>query len=89
MAAVAGNRWRPSVCVGWEEAQLQQLKIEAQRQGISLNRLVLQRLSGAGQATDGSHDDLDALAGTWSQDETDQFTAAIAPLEQVDPELWA
>ena len=49
---------------GLEEAQLQQLKIEAQRQGISLNRLVLQRLTGAGQATDGSHDDLDALAGT-------------------------
>ena len=32
---------------------------------------------------------LEALAGTWSQEEADAFTAAIAPLEQVDPELWA
>ena len=32
---------------------------------------------------------LEALASTWSQEEADAFTAAIAPLEQVDSELWA
>ncbi len=74
---------------GLEAAELQDLKTEAQRQGISLNRLALQRLTGAGSATDGAHDDLDALAGTWTQDHADQFAAAIAPLEQVDPDLWA
>ena len=31
---------------------------------------------------------LDALAGTWSQQEADTLQAAIAPLEQVDADLW-
>jgi hypothetical protein len=63
---------------GLEAQQLEDLKNEAQRQGISLN----------GDNAAGTHDDLDALAGTWSQNEADAFNAAIAPLEQVDPELW-
>ncbi len=73
---------------GLEAQQLEDLKNEAQRQGISLNKLALQRLTGSGDNAAGTHDDLDALAGTWSQNEADAFNAAIAPLEQVDPELW-
>jgi hypothetical protein len=73
---------------GLEAHQLQDLKNEAQRQGISLNKLALQRLTGSGDNAAGAHDDLDALAGTWSQNEADAVKAAIAPLEQVDPELW-
>jgi hypothetical protein len=53
-----------------------------------LNKLALQRLTGSGDNAAAAHDDLDALAGTWSQNEADAFHAAIAPLEQVDPELW-
>jgi len=34
------------------------------------------------------HHDLDALAGTWSASDADIFLATIAPLEQIDPELW-
>jgi ABC-type uncharacterized transport system substrate-binding protein len=73
---------------GLEAQQLQDLKNEARRQGISLNKLALQRLTGSGDNAAAAHDDLDALAGTWSQNEADAFNAAIAPLEQVDPELW-
>jgi hypothetical protein len=73
---------------GLEAQQLQDLKNEAQRQGISLNKLALQRLTGSGDNAEETHHDLDALAGTWSQNEADAFNAAIAPLEQVDPELW-
>jgi ABC-type uncharacterized transport system substrate-binding protein len=73
---------------GLEAQQLQDLKNEAQRQGISLNKLALQRLTGSSDNTAAAHDDLDALAGTWSQNETDAFNAAIALLEQVDPEMW-
>ena len=29
------------------------------------------------------------LAGTWSQEEADAFAAVIAPLEQVDADLWS
>ena len=73
---------------GLEAQQLQDLKNEARRQGISLNKLALQRLTGSRDNAAAADDDLDALAGTWSQNEADAFHAAIAPLEQVDPELW-
>lgn len=29
------------------------------------------------------------LAGTWSEEEADAFAAAIAPLEQMDADLWS
>jgi len=73
---------------GLDDGQLEALKEQARRQGISLNRLVLERLSGQANRGGHTHDDLDALAGTWSAQEAQDFEAAIAPLEQVDPELW-
>jgi hypothetical protein len=72
------------------EQQLAALKAEASRRGISMNRLALHRLAHReGAANPDGTAALDALAGTWSQAEADACTAAIAPLEQVDPELWA
>ena len=32
--------------------------------------------------------DLDHLAGTWSQEEADEFDAALAEQRRIDPELW-
>jgi hypothetical protein len=74
---------------GLEADQLQSLKDQASRQGISLNRLVLQRLSGDTSPSRQSHADLDALAGTWSEQDEHDFNQAVAPLEQVDPDLWS
>ncbi|MEB3185051.1 MAG: hypothetical protein VKM97_04115 [Cyanobacteriota bacterium] len=74
---------------GLDEAQLDHLKEQARQQGISLNRLALHRLIGQSPATDARHQELDHLAGTWSEEEAEAFAAAIAPLEQIDPELWA
>jgi hypothetical protein len=75
---------------GLSEAQLTSLKQEARRQGISVNRLVLQRLGTAEPGSSTASDDpLLSLAGTWSQEEADAFAAAIAPLEQVDADLWS
>lgn len=75
---------------GLSEHQLAALKAEASRRGISMNRLALHRLTlPEGAAIPDSTEALEALAGTWSQAEADAFTAAIAPLEQVDPEVWA
>jgi AbrB family looped-hinge helix DNA binding protein len=34
------------------------------------------------------HDDLDALAGSWSQAESDAIERDTAPFDKVDPELW-
>ena len=75
---------------GLSEAQLASLKREARRQGISVNRLVLQRL-GTTEAvsSEAGEDPLLRLAGTWSQEEADAFAAAIAPLEQVNGDLWS
>ncbi|MBM5785676.1 MAG: antitoxin [Cyanobacteria bacterium K_DeepCast_35m_m1_288] len=73
---------------GLDASQLQDLKNEAQREGISLNRLVFQRLTGARNTGDRIHHDLDELIGTWTAEEADAFAAALAPLEQVDAELW-
>lgn len=65
------------------------LKREAARQGISMNRLALRRLQDQRPAAAmAGTSALDALAGTWSQQEADTFQAAIAPLEQVDADLW-
>lgn len=74
---------------GLEADQLQALKDQASRQGISLNRLVLQLLSGDTSASCHSHADLDALAATWSEQDEQDFNQAVAPLEQVDSELWS
>ena len=75
---------------GLSEAQLASLKREARRQGISVNRLVLQRLDAAKpDSTVEENDPLLRLAGTWSHEEADAFAAAIAPLEQVDADLWS
>jgi hypothetical protein len=80
----------PAISVrGLDEAQLNQLKEQARQQGISLNRLVLRRLTGESSEANNRHHDLDGLAGTWSEDESDAFSTAISPLEQIDPELWA
>ena len=69
--------------------ELAALKLAAEREGISMNRLALRRLVDpqppAGIAGPSA---LDELAGTWSQQEADSFQAAIAPLEQLDPDLW-
>jgi hypothetical protein len=35
-----------------------------------------------------AYHDLDALAGTWSEDEAVAFLQAVADFEQVDPSLW-
>ncbi|MFW6730695.1 MAG: hypothetical protein ACODUE_03010 [Synechococcus sp.] len=74
---------------GLEANELAALKQAAEREGISMNRLALRRLVNQRDAEikpDPSA--LDALAGTWSQQQADVFQAAIAPLEQVDPDSW-
>jgi hypothetical protein len=75
---------------GLSEQQLAALKEEASRRGISMNRLALHRLTQQAEVQNpAGTTTIEALAATWTQEEADHFTAAIAPLEQVDPELWA
>lgn len=75
-----------SVTMAW-------LAQEAERTGLSIEavaaRLIYRGLEAENrQLGDGRHHDLDALAGTWSDEEADEFRQTIADLERVDPSLW-
>jgi hypothetical protein len=66
---------------------------EAQRTGMPVEAVVRQLIyrgleAERRQARRQRHHDLDALAGTWSAEEADEFRHAIADLNQIDPALW-
>lgn len=64
---------------------------EAKQRGMSLNRTVLALLASAlGQDPAGAFDNgLGELAGGWSESDLEDFHRAVAPFDQVDPELWS
>lgn len=68
---------------------LARLRCEAERRGVDLSVVVAELIErGLGPAPSGSdglpHHDLDALAGTWSDEQADAFLSAIADLQSVD-----
>lgn len=75
---------------GIDPALRSALAAEATRLGISLNALILQLLRGSlGLSSDQqlAHD-LDALAGSWSRQDAEEFLAAVRSFEEIDPSLW-
>jgi hypothetical protein len=66
---------------------------EAERRGISVESLVVELIR-KGINTDQEtsplqrYYDLDALAGTWSEEQEAEFLNAVADFEQVDEKLW-
>jgi acid phosphatase family membrane protein YuiD len=77
---------------GLSEEEADRLREEAGRQGISLNALVLRLVrEGAGLAKRPwlvRHHELDALAGTWTEEQATAFSAALEETECIDPEMW-
>jgi hypothetical protein len=78
---------------GWDAKVLSRLRRRAEREGTSLNSLVvriLQEDSGAPRAAKAlvKFDDLDALAGTWTIQEARAFERDTAAFSEVDPALW-
>jgi hypothetical protein len=70
---------------------LKLLELEAQRRGIDLNDVANEALSRGTHpaATESpSQAQVEALAGTWTHAEADEFMRAMAPLSEVDPDLW-
>jgi hypothetical protein len=82
----------PSVVTlrGVDAALRAALDAEATRRGLSLNSVILDLLRGAvGLAGEPeSNHDLDALAGSWTREEAEEFAAAVADFEQIDASLW-
>ena len=76
---------------GLDEKVIARLKRQAQREGSSLNRLVV-RMLGESAAKSAlppkTFDDLDALAGTWSSQQARAFERGTAAFTEVDPMLW-
>ncbi len=73
---------------GLDAATLSQLRAEARRRGISVNRLIVETLQRQRTGAE-RHDDLDALAGRWSKAEGEAFAEAVAPFSEIDSGLWA
>jgi hypothetical protein len=69
------------------------IRRRAGKYGLSLNKTVIRMLEeAAGQRTAPGrelHNDLDHLAGTWSEEEAAAFDAALSEQRRVDPELWS
>ncbi|MGV8040461.1 MAG: ribbon-helix-helix protein, CopG family [Thermoanaerobaculaceae bacterium] len=77
---------------GLDESDTARLKQEARRRGVSVNALlkllVRQGLGIERRSREERHTELDALAGTWSDEDAARFERAVEPFEQVEPELW-
>jgi hypothetical protein len=76
-----------------DDATANWLMEEAERLGMSVERVAGLLLRRAlewerRQAELSTYHDLDALAGTWKEDEATTFLQAIADFEQVDLGLW-
>lgn len=79
----------PSISIrGLDDQALARLKHQAKMEGSSLNTLALRLLQGAAPPCLKKFDDLDALAGTWSHEEADDFERNTAAFAEVDPALW-
>lgn len=64
------------------------LEQERRRRGTSLNQTVI-GLLGQGLGVGGPRSNgLAALAGRWDEEEFRRFEHAVAPFEEIDPELW-
>lgn len=69
------------------------IREKAKKKKISLNRAVITLLEEAtGLGRQGRkevfHDDLDALAGSWTKEEADEFDAFLREHRTIDPEMW-
>ena len=78
---------------GVDEKLERALKERAQHEHMSMNKLVIRILQKnliKEEETEvlKTYDDLDHLAGTWSEAETREFERYIAPFEQIDEEMW-
>lgn len=78
---------------GVDEQLERALKERAKRENMSMNKLVIRILQNnlvkdEVSVTLKTYDDLDHLAGTWSEAEAREFEEHITPFEQIDEAMW-
>lgn len=73
-----------------DRALSQALERERRAQGTSLNETVLRLLRRAlALEPEGHENGLAKLAGTWSQEDFDEFREHTRAFDQIDDELWS
>jgi plasmid stability protein len=72
------------------DAVEKQLRALARAWGMSLNKTIITVLARALGMTDGKPKarDLSDLAGTWSEEETNEFDESTRTFEQIDESMW-
>lgn len=92
-----GNLVKQTTVRGIDNVLARRLREEARRRGLSVNRtmlLLLRQATGltapSGPSTSGPErfSDLDHLAGTWTEQDADEFDRAVEDLNRVDEDLW-
>lgn len=76
---------------GFDDELSDRLKGLAEREGISLNQAALRLLrKGAGlpETSGPIGNSLDHLFGVWTQEEADEFDAAVAEFDTIDESAW-
>ena len=74
---------------GIDDPTLGRIRASAKRRKISVNRLIVDTLRAQfGEAGKG-FDDLDDLAGKWTDAQAREFDAAVAPFGEIEPGMWA
>lgn len=77
---------------GIDEKTADALKERARQEGTSVNaitlRLLRESLGIDKRKRQRTYNDLDHLAGTWSQEEANEFERNTAMFEKVDEEIW-
>lgn len=81
---------------GFDDQVERRLRELARERDISLNKAAVILLSrGAALEEPAAFDpgrvgnSLDSFAGVWTEEEEREFLASLAPLEQIDEELWS
>lgn len=68
------------------------IRRKAKEKGTSISRAVIGLLEESTGIGDNKkkvvHHDLDALAGSWTREESSQFEHALAEQRGIDPDLW-
>ena len=76
---------------GCDEELSRAMKQASARKGFSVNRLILETLRENllnSNVKKRRHDDLDRLAGTWTEEEARTFDLTVADFEKIDADLW-
>ena len=78
---------------GLDEPVLVALKEQAARESVSVNALVVRLLEQASGVRSQSaalrrYHDLDALFGTWTEEEAAEFDANTAIFNEIAPDVW-